>query len=188
MEYENLVQTRRSVRNYRDKPVPPETVEELLKECVLAPSSSDRQPWKIAIVNNKELMKKISDESKRNILAKIEADPDHPSARYEAALSNPEFNVFYNAPHLAVIAGPKDLKSVHVDCALFAAYFMFGAAARGLGTCWINMGADVQDEALRLELGLTGDLVIVAPLIFGFPAKVPPPTPRREPQVLKVVN
>ena len=118
-----------------------ETLKEIIRESTLAPSSGNSQPWKFVIVNNMAMMKRISDESKKNLLARIEANPNDYAKRYEAALRNENYNVFYNAPALIILAGPRDYKNLLVDCALCAAYLMNAAAARGLGTCWVNLGS-----------------------------------------------
>jgi len=134
------------------------------------------------------MMKRISDDSKNNLLARIEANPDDYAKRYESMLRNGGYNVFYNAPALVLLLGPRDYKNLLVDCALCAAYFMNGAAARGLGTCWVNLGAVIRDQALLDELGITPDLAVVAPIIIGYPRSIPPAPKREEPVILKVIN
>jgi nitroreductase len=66
---------------------------------------------------------------------------------YRPVLENADFNVFYNAPCLVYIAGPRDIRSIQVDCALAAAYFMLSAADRGLGTCWVDLGSVIRDPS-----------------------------------------
>lgn len=188
MEYIELIKNRRSIRNFKDTPVANEILLEMIRESTLAPSASHSQQWKFVIVNNREMMKRISDESKKNILKRIEENPGDYAKQYEATLRNPDYNVFYNAPALVIIAGPADYRNVLVDCALCAGYLMNAATARGLGTCWVNLGADVRDPALRGELGLTEDLRIVAPLIVGYPESIPAPLERNEPVILKTIQ
>ena len=133
-EFSRLLSDRRSIRNYKDEEVDVELVREIIKESIMAPNSGNRQPWRFSIINDRDLMRRISDESKRNILAAIAEDPDSSRKRYEGALENPDFNVFYNAPCLVLIFGDKAHRSIYVDCALAASYFMLAAADRGLGT------------------------------------------------------
>ena len=42
---------RRSIRKYKDTPVPREAIEEILYAGSLAPSSKNRQPWKFIVVS-----------------------------------------------------------------------------------------------------------------------------------------
>ncbi|MBC8391879.1 MAG: nitroreductase family protein [Deltaproteobacteria bacterium] len=116
-------------------------------------------------MNNMEWIKKLSDESKRNILSFIETNPDAPLKKYEAVLRDKDFNVFYNAPCLVYVGGSEKVRSLQVDCALAASYFMFSAAARGLGTCWVGLGTSIQDLEIRGQIGMPGDYRIVAPVV-----------------------
>jgi nitroreductase len=65
---------------------------------------------------------------------------------------------------------------------------MFGAAARGLGTCWVALGANIRDAGLRAELGISDNLRIVAPIILGYPKAIPAPLERNAPQILRVIT
>lgn len=187
MTYKELLTNRRSIRNYLDTPVSNELVLELIKESTLAPSARNEQPWKFIIVNDKAMMKRISDESKKNILARIAANPDDYAKKYQGMLENEAVNVFYNAPCLVMILGQSQLKNLHVDCALAASYFMFAATSRGLGTCWVNLGKEIQDRNMINELGIPADHTIVAPLILGYPEGIPSVPKRSDPDVLKII-
>jgi nitroreductase len=188
MTYDELLKNRRSVRVFTDKPVTSGMLKDIIKESTLAPSSGNNQPWRFVIVNNMAMMKRISDESKKNLLVRIEANPGDYIKRYEPALRNENYNVFYNAPALIILAGPRDYRNLLVDSALCAAYIMNAAAARGLGTCWVNLGSDIRDTALLGELGISSDLAIVAPIIIGHPQSIPPAPKREEPVILKIVE
>ena len=70
---------------------------------------------KFIVVNNRAMLKRISDESKKNILAHIAAKPNDYAKKYQRMLQKESFNVFYNAPCLVMILGPSHLKNVFVD-------------------------------------------------------------------------
>jgi nitroreductase len=103
-------------------------------------------------------------------------------------LRDKQFNVFYNAPCLVFIVGPKELLSIQVDCALAACYFMFSACARGLATCWIGLGRFIKDQELLDLIGMPDDHLIVAPIVIGYAKDIPDAPERIGPQVLKVVS
>jgi nitroreductase len=187
-DFSDLLKKRRSIRDFEEKEVPLDLITEIINESCLAPSAENGQPWKFIIVNNKEWIKKLSDESKRNILAYIEEDPDIPIKKYEAVLKDKDFNVFYNAPSLVYIVGLKKIRTLQVDCALAAGYFMFSASERGLATCWIGLGMNIQDSGICKHIGMPADCQIVAPIILGYPKRIPEPPERKEPQILKVVS
>jgi nitroreductase len=188
MDYLELLKKRRAVRDYEEREVPLDILMQIINESCLAPSSSHRQPWHFIVITNKDVIRRLSDESKRNLLHDLERNPASPSSNYEAVLRDKDFNVFYNAPCLVFIAGPKELLSIQVDCALAASYFMFSACARGLATCWIGLGRFIKNKELLDLIGMPESDLIVAPIIIGYPKEIPQAPDRMGPQILKVVS
>jgi nitroreductase len=188
VEFFDLLKTRRAVRNYQDKDVSLDLLMEIIQEACLAPSGGNRQTWRFIVINNRDTIGRLSEESRTNLVADLDNNPTSTAKRYETALRNPKFNVFYNAPSLVIICGDKHSQSLKVDCALAASYLMFSAAARGLGTCWVDLGSRIYDPKLREEIGLTDDQAIVAPIIIGYPKAIPAIPPRNEPIILKTIS
>jgi len=56
--YENI-RNRRTVRDFSDKPVPKEIIENCIKSAGTAPSGANLQPWHFVVVSNPEIKKKI---------------------------------------------------------------------------------------------------------------------------------
>jgi nitroreductase len=187
-DFSDLLKARRSIRDFQDKDLPVDLVKEIIKESCLAPSSANGQPWRFIIVNNKEWIERLSDESKKNILAFLETNPDSPLKKYEQAMKAQAFNVFYNAPCLVFFGGSSAVRSIQVDCALAACYFMFSAAQRGLGTCWVGLGTNIRDPLIKSHIGMDEDYQIVAPIIVGYPRNIPDIPERAEPQILRIVS
>jgi len=188
MTFTELLQNRRAIRDFEEKEVPLKIIEEILQEATLAPSASNNQPCRFVVVQCRKTIKNLSDESKANLLRdnadkKIKLNPD-----YVTMLQNEQFNVFYNAPCVIYIVGAKAVGSLDVDSALAASYIMFGAAARGLGTCWVALGANIRDPQLRGELGISDNHRIVAPIILGYPKVIPAPSERHAPDILRVIT
>jgi nitroreductase len=67
-DFQALLGTRRSIREFQDKEVPLDLVREIIRETCLAPSAMNGQPWRFSIVTNREKIKKLSDESKKSPL------------------------------------------------------------------------------------------------------------------------
>lgn len=134
VDFFELLSKSRSIRDYENRSVSLDLVKEIIRDSCFAPSSGVGQPWRFIVVNNKEWIKKLSDGSKKNVLSYIELNPDAPLQQYESVLRNKDFNVFYNAPCLVYVGGSEKVRSLQVDCALAASYFMFSACERGLGT------------------------------------------------------
>ena len=59
MEFKEIVKNRRSVRQYEARPVPEETIQELLEMIGLSVSAMNLQPWKIKVVSDQETKEKV---------------------------------------------------------------------------------------------------------------------------------
>jgi len=188
MNYETLLRRRRSIREFEERDIPPDIVMEIIRDSCLAPSAMNGQPWHFVVVHHRRWIKRISDESKKNHLCDLENNPSSPLIRYEDRLKDEAFNVFYNAPCLVFIVGPRNVHSLAVDCALAASYFMLAATARGLGTCWVGLGANISDRETLEAIGIPEDCRIIAPLILGYPLSIPEPQDREEPKILKILQ
>jgi nitroreductase len=60
MDIFELIKTRRSIRKFTDKPVSGETINRIIEAGIWAPSGRNNQPWKFAVIKDKELKSKIS--------------------------------------------------------------------------------------------------------------------------------
>lgn len=185
---DEVIQNRRSIRNYQDKPVSLATIQSIINDTILAPSAGNEQPWKYLVVNNKEILDRISDECKSNFIKRIAMNPGDAAKKYEKMLQNKSFHIFYHAPAVVFIMGENDVKNLVADCSLAACYFMFLATSKGLGTCWVNFATAIRNPELRDELGIPDNLKIVAPLALGYPKKIPAIPSRKEPQILNVIE
>jgi len=183
-----LLKNRRAIRDFENREVPMEVINAILQDSTLAPSASNNQPCRFAVVSCRKTIKALSDDSKANLLKDNAEGRIKLNADYIAYLKNGEFNVFYNAPCVIYIVGPTAVGSLDVDAALAASYIMFSAADRGLGTCWVALGANVRDPKLRAELGIPDTCRIVAPIILGYPKAIPAATERHKPDVLRVIT
>jgi nitroreductase len=187
LNFEQLMQQRRSIRDYLDKPVPRSLILEMIQDSCSAPSAANSQPWNFIVVLDKKMIKTLSDEAKKNIVAGIKKQPNSPLASYLAQLEQESFNVFHNAPGLVFIVGNPQIPSLVFDVSLAAAYFMFSATSRGLGTCWIGLGREIRDAGLLATIGVPGGFRIIAPIVVGYPKRIPQAPPRKEPKILKII-
>ena len=58
---ERAVLERRSVRNFKDKPVPEPLIRRVLEAGRCAPSTGNCQPWKFIVITNRELIRKMDE-------------------------------------------------------------------------------------------------------------------------------
>lgn len=187
MDFKALLVNRRSIRDFQNKEVPLSVVKEILQDTCLAPTARNFQPCRFIIIQNRDIMKRLSDESKKNILYDIVQNPASPMKQLESRFRDENFNVFYNAPCLVLFIGPAGAAFLDADCALTAAYFMFSAVTRGLGTCWIGSGMHIRERAILDEIGVPENCRIVAPIIIGYPTNIPPASERHAPDIIKVI-
>ncbi len=55
----DAVKQRRSIRSFRSDPVPEEAILEMLEAARLAPSGSNKQPWRFIVVTDLDERKKL---------------------------------------------------------------------------------------------------------------------------------
>jgi nitroreductase len=188
MHFSELLLKRRSVRKFIDKPVEIAVLENIINDSTLAPSAGNEQPWKFIIVTNKNILLRISDECKKNLLIRIQNNPNDYAKKYSNMFENESFNIFYNAQSLIIILGESNVKNLQLDCTLAASYLMMSATSKGLGTCWVNFAKEIADTNLLLEIGIPENHRIVAPIIIGYPAVEPLIPRRKKAQILRITS
>ncbi len=60
MDIFELIRTRRSIRKFTDKPVPDNIIETTIEAGTWAPSGKNNQPWKFAVIKDRELKAEVS--------------------------------------------------------------------------------------------------------------------------------
>lgn len=58
-DFHKWLDTRRSVRDYSDKDIPKEVIENIIKAASTAPSGAHKQPWTFCAISNKDLKREI---------------------------------------------------------------------------------------------------------------------------------
>jgi len=59
LAFRDLMKSRRSVRDFSDKPVPKHIIDNIIKTAASAPSGANKQPWKFVVVEDPEIKKQI---------------------------------------------------------------------------------------------------------------------------------
>jgi nitroreductase len=182
MDVLGAIYSRRAVRLYKDEPVDDQTVRQLIDAAIQAPSAVNEQPWSFIVVRDRALLKRISQEAKAHMLRSTPAGLL--SHHFHELLSDPGFDIFYEAPVLVVICCTTDSPWAVEDCALAAENLMLAAVAAGLGTCWIGFAQDwLKSPAGKATLNLTADVTPMAPIIVGHPKAPVQPVPRKAPDI-----
>ena len=168
METEKAIFGRRAVRDYEDKPVPEEIIQEILKAGAIAPSAMDSRPCRFIVITDKAKIREFSDK------VKIKAGLLGFGARLVERMKLKEDVIFYGAPLLILIAAEKSTGWTSIDCALAAQNMMLRAYDLGLGSCFIGFATLIKDDKETLRgLGIKDSQELYCPLIFGYPKKWP---------------
>lgn len=182
MELHEAIYSRRAVRDYSSEPLDRRTLTGLIDAAIQAPSAVNEQPWIFTVVQDRELLDRISRESKASLLsAPSGAVRQH---RLGELLQNPEFNIFYRAPALILISSATPGAWAVEDCSLAAQNLMLAACDAGLGTCWIGLAQGwLATPMAKAELELPATCVPVAPIIVGRPHSMPAKVARKAPTI-----
>jgi len=185
MSVMDTIAQRRAVRSYTSQLVDKTAIRTLLGAAVYAPTAVHEEPWAFAVIQDKAMLKNLSDSAKKLLVDG--KDPIHPlrGSHVVGRFTDPDFHIFYDAGTLIVIYGKPMGPFVVADCWLAAENLMLSACAMGLGTCVIGLSVAVLNTPeWKKELGIPAEMTAYAPIIVGVPAGITPPVPRKEPEVL----
>jgi nitroreductase len=181
MELDSCIKGRRSVRSYKDEPVPREQIEAVLEAGVWAPSGMDRQPWRFIVIEDKALIKYVSDETKK-VVAQMMPD-------MAKSMDTEKDVICYGAPALILVCVETDKMWGEVnllDSVLAAQNMFLKAYELGLGTCYMGFISFLSSnsEVLR-KMGVPEGHELMVPFIMGKPTAKQGAAKRNKPKILK---
>jgi len=147
MELDSCIKGRRSIRTFKDETVPKEEIETILEAGVWAATGMNRQPWRFIVIEDKSIIKFISEETKKAIREAM------PTIAKRFRIN--EDIICYNAPTLILICTEIDqtFSQINLRDSVLAAQNMFLKAHElGLGTCymgWIDLMKQNLPEVLK---------------------------------------
>ncbi len=59
MDALETIRTRRSIRQYQDRPVPEEVLQQVLRAAMYAPSACNAQPWQFVVLQDRKLLRSV---------------------------------------------------------------------------------------------------------------------------------
>lgn len=171
----DAIMTRRSTRNYLDKPVEQKLLEKIIETGCFAPSGGNSQTNHFIVVRDTAIRAKLV-ELVEQAFAKMTYDENtYGSLRNSISRSQKGGYVFcYNAPVLIIVANKKDYGNNQADCAVALENMMLEANELDLGTCYINQLRWLNEDKTLIsylrELGMKEDERVYGSLIVGYPA------------------
>ncbi|MDO4496943.1 MAG: nitroreductase family protein [Bacteroidales bacterium] len=166
-----VMMSRRSIRAYKDSAVSRQTLDEILKCGINAPSGQNKQSYEIRVIDSPALIDSIT-------AAVVKDNPK--------IAERPGFkNIFVNAPCVVGIAYDPSYDFAQVDCGLLGQNIMLSAWAKGVGSCclgssarWILGSPSARPYLDRMEFSEGFQLLYF--IALGYPDESPKAKPRRD--------
>lgn len=149
MDVLEAIKTRRSIRNYRDEPIPEESIKAILEAGRWAPSAKNSQPWKFILVRDSEIKKKLAE-----------------CFIYGRFIVNTPLTI-------AVTINPSASTHPVEDGAAATQNMLLAAHALGLGACWIGSYGSIYEEKAKGVLGMPKGERLLSVIAVGYPAEAP---------------
>ncbi len=205
-----LMGSRRSCRNYTDKPVGIELLEDLVNIGISAPSGSNCQPWTFTLVPTRDgvlaLARSVADFFTRlnrqanrswlRLLLRAAGRPqlDFYYRNYYAAAEEKLADwrrtgrdwLFHGAT-AAIVVASRPASCPTEDCLLASGQILMAAHAMGLGTCLIGFAVSAlqNDRAAAGRLGIGAGERVRAVIALGHPAETYQRVVQRKPPTVR---
>lgn len=145
-----IMKQRRSIRNYSDKIVSKEMLQQILEAIQVSPSWKNKQCVEVIVIEDKQKQKEIGEMVKHNPC--------------ENAYTNATYTLIFIADPSR--SGNRDGKPYYMaDCAIAVEHAILSATALGLATCWVGI---FPEEQLKQYLSIPEAYRIVALTPLGF--------------------
>jgi nitroreductase len=137
---------RRSIRKYTDQPISEADLSSLLEAGMAAPSASNRKPWHLVTVTDRDKLKALAEA--------------HPYGKMLA----------HAAAAIAVCGDPSISDWWVQDCAAATENILVAASGLNLGAVWLGCHSRPErEQAVRDVLGIPADIGVLSLLSIGHP-------------------
>jgi len=192
----SLMEQRRSIRRYREKQVPRETLDRILEAAHRAPTGTSRRTTGVIVIDNKEKLKEISelifslydglDRALRNPIGRFFVrrkagkrvmgtlqDFVMPGMRWYIRWhrEGKSDEILRDCPALMLFHSPFMEPMAEANCAIAAFHAIFLAQVLGVGTCFNDLipPACNRSPEIRKFLGLPAEREVYSSLTLGYP-------------------
>lgn len=180
----SVIKRRRSIRSYRPGQISDSELEAVLEAAICAPSAMNQQKWHFAVIQSKDMLKKITD-----VAREVMKSGPEPVAKRAAS---PDFSPFFHAPTVIVITGDLTGRFVQIDCSLAAQNIVLSAESLNIGSC-IMTSPDLvfkseNGKGLLKELGVPEGYNHVCTVALGYRDGDSPPAKPRNTEVFSYIK
>ena len=168
----DAIMARRSIRQYKETPVPRELLQKIAECGVNAPNAMNKQEWEVRILDDANYMNEVTELMKQEMPQFVNSDA--PGFR----------NAFRNAMALIAVACPDDeMGMTLINVGLMGENMCLAAQELGLGTCImaapsIYMNSSASAKPYLDKLGFTPGYKLRYFLAVGYPDEAPNARPR----------
>ena len=168
----DAIMARRSIRQYKETPVPRELLQQIAECGVNAPNAMNKQEWEVRILDDANYMNEVTELMKQEMPQFVNSDA--PGFR----------NAFRNATALIAVACPDDEHGMTlINVGLMGENMCLAAQELGLGTCImaapsIFMNSSASAKPYLDKLGFTPGYKLRYFLAVGYPDEAPNAKPR----------
>ncbi|MCC5859639.1 MAG: nitroreductase [Ectothiorhodospiraceae bacterium] len=198
MNYDDVVNGRRSIRGFRPEPVPRSVIEEIIALASRAPSSMNTQPWHLHVLTGEPLDRIRADNTERNLAGVPPSRESRGTGQYEGDHRQRQIEIAvqlfqamgierhdqekrqdwvlrgfrqFDAPVSIVVTYDRALADGDIaqfDCGALVNGLVNAAWSRGLG-CVINSQGIMHSPVVRAHAGIPDDQVIMICVAMGYP-------------------
>jgi nitroreductase len=172
---EQFLRSRRSIRNFKDKPIERDLLLKLLEMACYAPSAKNNQPWHWTLVEDPAKVRLLAELVIDWMRSVIKKNPriakKRGFVRVVAAWKEGQERICRGAPHVIVAHAEKNYGFGAEDCALALSYLELFAPTLGLGACWGGYFYSAANDypPLFKALGLPRDHRAFGAMMVGYP-------------------
>ena len=152
------INSRRSIRKYKDKKVGEDKLERILEAARLSPSARNLQTWKFIVVREEETRKKLVEAINQPFVGQAPVILVNVATETEGIMRCGEARYT-------------------VDLSIATAYMILQAQEEGLGTCWLG---SFDQEKVKEILSIPKEMKVVSISPLGYPDEAPDMRPRKE--------
>lgn len=161
---------RRSIRKFKPRQIKEEELNAIIEAGMYAPSGSNQQSALFVVIQDKELLTKLS--------------------AMNAAVLGKDMDPYYGAPTVVLVFADKSKVTPIEDACLALGNMLNAAASLGIGSCWIHrtkqMFETAEGKDLMRKWGVVGDYIGVGSCILGYPDEHRKAAPRKDNFVIRV--